>query len=492
MLDIVLCFLFIFILVYYLAINLQWYSYSFNRIITKHHKKMWHVYYFIIPITAYLILQIYSNGILFDLYLCLIIIPLFIIWYKKLDKKLVWTNRIKRLFAIIALCIITCEFIAYLSNLDDFIKKICLLLSLCIAFLISNVCEIMLFKIYAKSAKNKIKKLSNLKIIAITGSYGKTSIKNFITQILEKEFNVYATPRSVNTYKGLVADINTNLNNTHNIYIAEAGARNKGDIKEISMLLQQHYAIIGKIGQAHIEYFKDINNTIQTKFEILYSNRLISVFMQKDNNIPSNFPKNFEDNLKKILKYPPNINIIESNLEKTIFSMELDSVLVNFETSILGKFNIDNISVAILIAKNMGMNIQKIQKIVKQLTPIPHRLQKIQTNNKIILDDSFNGNLEGMSEAIRLSSIHNGRKIIVTPGLVEHNEESNISLAKQIDKVFDIAIITGELNANILNTHINMPQKIILKNKAELENILLSIGQQNDLVLFANDAPSYI
>ena len=133
-----------------------------------------------------------------------------------------------------------------------------------------------------------------------------------------------------------------------------------------------------------------------------------------------------------------------------------------------------------------------MQKAVAKLTPIPHRLQRIDTAQKVIIDDSFNGNLEGMSEAIRLASLHNGRKIIVTPGLVEHDEASNIELAQKIDEVFDIAIITGDLNAKILDTHITTPQKIILKDKTKLEEILAESGKQNDLVLFANDAPNYI
>lgn len=484
--------LFIFALSYYLATTLQWYNYSFLRILTKHHKSIWHVYYFLVPLIIYIALPEFYRGMLFYGYFYLIYAPLLFLWYKSLDKKLVWTQRIKRLFAFVLLFTILSVCLSVFSVFDVLHTHICALLPLVLGFLCANICEGLLFRIYAKKAHNKLQQLQNLKIIAITGSYGKTSIKNFIAQILQQQFSVYATPRSVNTYKGLVADINQNINATHEIYVAEAGARQVGDIREIAELLQHHYAVIGKIGHAHIEYFKNIDITTQTKFEMLYSTRLLHAFVQKENSYPNTLPPQFEANMKKISAYPPTLKDIESTLEKTSFSLELDSVFVPFTCKILGRFNIDNIAVAIMIAKTLGMDINALQKAVAKLTPIPHRLQRIDTAQKVIIDDSFNGNLEGMSEAIRLASLHHGRKIIVTPGLVEHDEASNIELAQKIDKVFDIAIITGDLNAKILDTHIKTPQKIILKDKTKLEEILAESGKQNDLVLFANDAPSYI
>lgn len=483
--------LFTLALAYYLATTLQWYNYSFLRILTKHHKSMWHIYYFILPIIIYIVMSLFYRSVLVYGYIYLIYFPMLFIWYKNLDKKLVWTQRVKRLFASVLLFIIISLCLSLLA-IFSITYSVYAIFSLILGFLSANICEMILFRIYAKKAHSKLQQLQNLKIIAITGSYGKTSMKNFIAQILQQQFSVYATPRSVNTYKGLVADINQNINSTYEVYVAEAGARQVGDIEDIATLLQHHYAVIGKIGHAHIEYFKNIEATTQTKFEILYSQRLIQAFVQKDNIYPKTIKSQFLANMDRLTPYPPIIKDIESTLSKTSFSLELDCVFIPFTCKILGRFNIDNIAVAIMIAKTLGMDIKALQKAVEQLQPIPHRLQRIDTPQKIIIDDSFNGNLEGMSEAIRLSSLHNGRKVIVTPGLVEHDEASNIALAQQIDKVFNLVIITGDLNAKILDKHITKPQKIILKDKSKLENVLAETGEKNDLVLFANDAPSYI
>jgi UDP-N-acetylmuramoyl-tripeptide--D-alanyl-D-alanine ligase len=110
----------------------------------------------------------------------------------------------------------------------------------------------------------------------------------------------------------------------------------------------------------------------------------------------------------------------------------------------------------------------------------------------VILDDSFNGNLEGMLEAVKIASTYEGRKVIITPGIVESTDEANIKLAHAIDDVFDIAIITGSINQQVLNNHIRKANVIILKDKSEMEMVLLENTKMGDLILFANDAPNFI
>ena len=172
--------------------------------------------------------------------------------------------------------------------------------------------------------------------------------------------------------------------------------------------------------------------------------------------------------------------------------MQLNGGWIEFETYILGRFNVDNIAVAIMTAHHLGMKPAMIQKLVKKLTPIPHRFNLSISNGKTIIDDGFNGNINGMLEGIRLCGLYQGRKVIVTPGLIESDIESNEKIAHAIDEVFDLAIITGERNANLMQRHIQNTQKVILKNKTQLENVLKGMVGNGDLVYFANDAPSYI
>lgn len=480
--------LFLLCLSYYLITILQWYNYSIKRIVTKYHKWQWHWLHFILPVGVFLVFNFWEN-IFFYFYLYLVQIPLLVYWTIKLDKKLVLTKRVWRFFIICLTFIIFDEILAFIYGHYRPQWRFLYLLPIVFGWIFSRIYEILLLKRYIQITKNKLALMNTLKIIAITGSYGKTSIKNFLHQILQLKYVVYASPRSVNTLKGLISDVNKNLDFDTEIYIAEAGARQRGDIKEIASLLNHHYAIIGEIGEQHIEYFKNIQNIVSTKFELLESNRLQKVFVYEKNPIPQNLSPQKKS---LITPYPKTLRNISATLEGTSFEMQIQEEWFAFETKVLGEFNVANIAIAILTAYALKVPIQSIIKAVSSLRPVPHRLNLFSANGKTIIDDSFNGNLKGMLEAIRLASLSKKHKIIVTPGLIESDKTSNIALAREIDKVFDIAIITGELNSKILSKHIYKPQRIILKDKTHLENILKTSTYKGDLILFANDAPSYI
>lgn len=468
-------FIFMLSLGFYLLQNLQWYNYSIWRTFTKHKKYQWHLYYVIFPIALFLAFEKH-----FCLYLPIHLIAL-IAWFWRLDKKLVWTNRVKRFFAT---CVIFLSIDVWLDFSFD-IPYFAPLITLLAALLVSKISEIVIMIQYKNLAKEKLKAMPNLKIIAVTASFGKTSMKNFIYALLCHKYRTYATPRSVNTLDGIIADINNNLSEDTQIYIVEAGARKRGDIAKIAHLLNHQIAVIGEIGEAHLEYFKSIENTKKAKYELTQSRNLAKIYLFKDNEIPATSTQ--------VTRFPSEIKGAESNLEKTRFSLKIRGDFVDFECRILGKFNIANIAVAIFIAIDLGVGIDEIRRAVADLAPIEHRLQKISANGKIILDDSFNGNLGGMEEAIRIASLHKGgKKIIVTPGLVESSIENNTKLAMLIDGVFDIAIITGDLNSAILARNITHAQKVILKDKSALQSVLAASTKGGDIILFANDAPNYI
>jgi UDP-N-acetylmuramoyl-tripeptide--D-alanyl-D-alanine ligase len=343
----------------------------------------------------------------------------------------------------------------------------------------SEISEYVLFLKYLKAAKNRLK-LINPKIIAITASYGKTSIKNFLYQLIKDDFSVYKTPRSVNTIKGIVKDINTDMPQNTQIYIAEAGAREKGDILEIVEFLENEYSILGKTGPQHIEYFKTMENINNTKLEIFKTPKLKKGFSYE---IPCN---------EKVQTIKDKIKNIESSLNGLKWDIEINGKDYRFECPLLGAFNAVNVTLAVFQAIELGLDTEYLQKKVMKLESVPHRLQKIEVGGKIIIDDSFNGNLEGMIQSYELINSYNGRKVIVTPGIVEATKEQNIELAKKIDQIFDLVIITGDINRKVLCANIVKCDKIFLKSKKDLEKILSENTKAGDLILFSNDAPEYL
>jgi len=477
---VILNFIVVGILSLYIMTNLQWYNYKIKRVLFKHHKRRWHLYFFVLPAVLYIVGIFYN----FVLYSFIIYIPFFIRWYSSLDKKLVFTSRVRIFFMILFIVSIIINMVVHI-----FIHSgvYCILLPIVSSLVLSSYYEKRVFERYHLQALSKFATMPRLKIIAITGSYGKTSMKNFVADILSNHYKVYATPRSVNTLAGIIKDINENLPSYVDYYIVEAGARSSGDILEITNLLQQTYGVVGKVGEAHIEYFESIQNTIMTKLEILQSPFLKKAFIQKELKKNEHIPKNMN-----IVYYPKDIRAKKATLDGVEFELNIGDKWYLIKAPVLGSINIENIALAIDIALEVGISIEQIIEDISHLKSVEHRLQKIEAGGKIIIDDSYNGNFEGISSAIELAKQHNGKKVIVTPGLVESNDELNIKIAKQINETFDIAIITGELNSKLYSTYIKSPQKILLKEKDLLQNILASHTKSGDLILFANDAPSYI
>jgi len=460
---------------WYLITNLQWYSYKIERVMLKHHKVWWHVVYFLIPFLAY-----HLTGEYFWIFFYFGILPSIALWNHRLDKKLVLTWRVKRFLALLVVLVVFQDFLCFLS---DGCLVYGLFMPLAVAYIGSQLIEWYISEMFKRAAQNKLKSMRSLKIIAITGSYGKTSIKQFLTQVLANKYKVYATPRSVNTLGGIIRDINEELDEDTQIYIVEAGARENGDIAKITQLLNQHYAIVGKVGPQHLEYFKTLENIIRTKLEIVQSFNLLQAYVHHSVT---------NEARERVSFYGEEISDVKRSLEGTKFSLKLDDTKFDFETKVLGAFQADNIAAVIHMAKRLHMSIEEIQSAVKKLKPVEHRLERIDAGGKIILDDGFNGNIDGMLEGIELSKLHYGRKVIITPGLVESTEELNLKLIEEINKVFELVIVTGSLNSDLFDKHLKVPNKIILKEKSQMEIILGQVLKEEDLVFFANDAPNFI
>jgi len=460
--------LLVFALSFYLMSNLQLYSYKFERVFFHHAKPSWHFVYLFLPLCAYYLLQEY-----FWIFFYVAFLPALYLWHRRLDKKLVFTDRIKRFFAILSVLVIFQDFLCLATNDCVTYGVIMPLLG---ALIGSYAVEKLLFKAYQRRAKRKLFANKELIVVAITASYGKTSIKNFLYSLLCQEFQTYKTPRSVNTLGGIMKDINEDLPDDTQIYIVEAGARQKGDIQEIIDLIEPHYVIVGQIGTAHLEYFKTLENIRNTKLEAIYSKRLKKAFVHASANI-----KPYE----KVIEFKPTLNT-EATLEGISFEFEN----VRYQAPLIGAFNAENIALALSVAKELKNH--DFTQQVKSLTPVEHRLQKIEANGKIIIDDSYNGNFDGMMESFSLIATYPKRKVLVSAGLIEANEDLNRRIAKKANEVFDLVIITARGNFKVFRENIDEKKFVQLEDKSQMQQILATQTFAGDLILFANDAPNFM
>ena len=578
---------FVLLLGFYLITCLQWFSYKPARIIFHFTKPAWHLYFFILPLAAYLGCEIaaslcaakFGATSLYALHIAKILIVAAYalalwLWQRGLDKKLVFTPRVKRFFAILALCAFGFSAVFYAAEAPI----LPIFLPLGAALVASFAYEQAQAAKFKAAARKKLAQMPSLTIIQITASYGKTSIKNFLYQILKSDFRCYKTPRSVNTLAGLVRDINEALPADTQIYIAEAGARLSGDIAEITEFLAPQIVVVGEIGAQHIEYFKSIENIRKTKLEALTSARLKHAFLHScTQKSPSECVTIYDEGLEICgadldgIKFSLSLSDDESGAsgENSTLRAETSAAEVEgqgdlnldagsaayaekdknsknygadfdeansisctkqseqefyeqaargdkicsgkergvqeapngrseqgkrheFFAPILGKFNAANLAACIKIARFLGLSADKIKSRVAHVSAVEHRLARLDAGGKIIIDDSFNGNLSGMLQSYELMRSYGGRKVIITPGIVESTREDNETLAAKIDEIFDLAIITGELNSEVLQSRIDPKKTIVLKDKRDLQRVLSENTHSGDLILFSNDAPSFI
>ncbi|ASC93521.1 UDP-N-acetylmuramoyl-tripeptide--D-alanyl-D- alanine ligase [Sulfurospirillum diekertiae] len=461
---------------YYFIIAMQWYSYRLERIVFHYNRYDWHVFYFLVPLVGYYLL----NGVVLSLFVCTFFdLPFHMA--EKNGQKTCLDSTSKAIFLFLVLATLFQDLLC--TVLVASCLKLGVIIPLMVAQIASMFYEKMLFLSFKKEAQKKLMANSALKVVAITASYGKTSIKNFLAQILSTKFNVYKTPRSVNTIGGIIKDINNDLPEQCDVYIVEAGARARGDIDEIARLVNPHIAVVGCIGEQHIEYFKTLENIRNTKMELLHSSRLEKAFVHESTNVKGS---------ESILSFGAELSDVEASLQGLSFSMLLNGVKESFTCKLLGAFNAINIAAAIHVARTLGLSIEEIRSAVSHLEGVEHRLQKIEAGGKLIIDDSFNGNLEGMLSSYNLVAQHQGRKVIITPGIVESTEEANRILAKKIDDVFDLVMITGKINVTILHDNIHKAQKIIISDKSKLQETLSEQTYAGDVILFSNDAPTFL
>lgn len=359
---------------------------------------------------------------------------------------------------------------------------------------------------FYKSAQNKIKAREDLTVVGITGSFGKTSTKFIIGTILEEKFNVLNTPESYNTPMGLSKVINNDMKPENQIFIAEMGAKIIGEIKEVAQLAQPKIGVITSIGPVHIETFKNIDNIMKTKYELIEElpSDGVAVFNYDNIYIKKLADKTFKekilyglDDVEHLDIYADDIVVSELGSSFTLRDKEGNSIRCN--TKLLGRHNIYNILAGACVSKALGLSFEEISRGIAKIEPIPHRLNIINPGTGIIIiDDAFNSNPIGAKAALEvLGEFKEGRKIIVTPGMIELGTmevEANRELGNNIGKVCDFVILMGKnrtkpIYDGLMDVNYN-PENIFIVNN--LDEATLQIGKlarPKDVILFENDLP---
>ncbi len=362
--------------------------------------------------------------------------------------------------------------------------------------------EKLIKRYYLNIAINKLKKANVIKI-GITGSYAKTSVKEILKTILCQKYRVLATPESYNTPLGIALTA-SQLDSTHDVFIAEMGARAKGDIKELAQMVKPKYVALTGINNQHLESFGDIENIKDTKYELFENLEEGGVaFFAVDNENSKELSERFNGE-----KYLTGLNssdnfVTATNVATTAkgvsFSLNIQGEKpVKCSTTLLGTHSVKNICLASAIAYKVGLTPKEIAQGINRIQSIGHRLELMPNNkNIVVIDDSYNSSVDGFIASMNVLDDFKGRKIVVTPGLVELGKDeglANFEIGKLMAKHADMVVVIGKHNAVMLINGLvegGMDRENIkfAKSLNKGNELLNGIMQEGDIVLFENDLP---
>ncbi|MDE6273024.1 MAG: UDP-N-acetylmuramoyl-tripeptide--D-alanyl-D-alanine ligase [Muribaculaceae bacterium] len=440
----------------------------------------------------------------------------------KHKKPLVFTRRVWRIYSVTAflglipfiLMIIFCggrdDMIDFYSGPE--VTVAILLLTACIswAFVIAAVwilkpVEAHINQGYWNDARRILKSMPELKIIGITGSYGKTSTKHYLHSILSEKFETLMTPGSYNTPMGVIRTVREMMKPYTEVFICEMGAKQKGDIKEICDLVDPQCGIITAVGPMHLETFGSIDNVTSTKFELADAIPADGFIVINNDFAPAaNRPVTNTTVLRYGVSQPEDCQYHAEDVKyspdgSTFVIVDQDGKRMNFSTKLVGECNISNLMAAIIVALRLGMDEEAIRRGVNRIEQVEHRLSIKRTPGGVtIIDDAFNSNPDGSKMALEvLGQFTSGRRICVTPGMIElgdRREELNEQLGQHIGKNSDIAIVVNAYNRDalvqgILSTGFDKKNLHIVDDFAASQQLLSHLLRPGDVILYENDLP---
>jgi UDP-N-acetylmuramoyl-tripeptide--D-alanyl-D-alanine ligase len=437
----------------------------------------------------------------------------YILFKKKYKKPLAWTARAKRIFStslIVTILIIAILAIIFGCSLS--VLALSLMGCYCASHIILLTANTILKPVeksindkYYREAANILKSMPDLKIIGITGSYGKTSTKYYLQRILSEQFDTLMTPGSFNTTLGVIRTVREYLKPYNEVFIVEMGAKQPNDIKEICDLVHPEIGIITAVGPQHLESFKTIERVQSTKFELadaLPSNGLAVVnddfeYIQNRKVTSTNCIRYAVHNIDNVQAQPVDIEYSPTGTTFTIKFVQGDDITLH--TKLVGECNISNLTAAVIVARHLGVSDDKIKYAVERIEQVEHRLSIKRTAGGVtIIDDAFNSNPVGSQMALNvIAGMKTGRRIVVTPGMIELGDDqysANCKFGETMANSCDLAIIVGKYNREAILEGLHngeMPEEAIkpVDSFAEAQALLSKTLKVGDIILYENDLP---
>ena len=369
--------------------------------------------------------------------------------------------------------------------------------------------EIFIQNGFKKKAREKLASLPHLKIVAITGSYGKTSTKFLIDAFLKERIKVCVTPGSYNTPMGICKVINNDLEALHEVLILEMGARYEGNIKELCQIAKPDISVITNVGISHLETFGSKEAIAREKSTIASELKSGGTLILNGDDPQVRQMAGLRNDVKTVftgMDGQVQAYHVVTGAEGTSFLMKWINEETGkpeeekIKTRLLGSHNIQNLLLGAAVAREFGIRLKTVAVAALKMEPVEHRLELKSRNGLMVIDDAFNSNPVGAKNAVRvLESFSGGRKIIITPGMIELGEleeEENRRFGRHIgNAAIHLVILVGQEQSRpilegIRSTDNGKGMEVKVVNSLfEANDFLKEYSRDGDVVLYENDLP---
>ena len=416
-----------------------------------------------------------------------------------------WTHRIGLIFAVCITLILLPAMILYFltkfSTVLIFLVCCIALLPVLIVIADTTIAPLIILKknnivLLAKKVIQESKR-KKLVTVGITGSFGKTSLKHISLSILKEKYTVFSFPGNINTDIGVAQYILKHKKEIMeaDVLIAEMGAHRKGDIKKLCTVVEPDYSLTTAIGECHLERFGSFMNIVTAKFELANATKKKAFLNMDDTNIAKYAPTK--------IRQPATIGEVRcSEAISAIKPLEDFAGIAfqyqdtSFTTKLVGAYVTDLAALAFTLAQELGMSIGEIQQGFEKVDYMPHRLQIMhnEAENRIVIDDSYNGNYDGFLAGLEVLKRAKGRKVVLTPGIVElgakRSEQVHTTLAQDYATNVDLLLLVKNKNTEYI---VRALRKIgynafkVYDTTQEAHNDLANVLENGDTILFQND-----
>lgn len=354
------------------------------------------------------------------------------------------------------------------------------------------------------SARRKLEARPDLIRIGVTGSFGKTDVKQMLKTMLSEKYRVLATPPSFSTAMGVSRVVNEQLKPAHQVFIAELGAQKKGEIAEIARLIAPQYAVLTCVGDAHIDSFGSIEAAAQTKYELIEA-------LPEDGEAFFGADQSYGDRLfhmcRRKNKFRAGVGdghgffMRAEHVETGVRGTRLELICEDgghawLQTPLLGAYNVRNLALCAAVARRLGLSMEEIACAAEKLKPAKHHLQLLPGRVNVI-DDSLNRLPDAALEALRVLKDFPGRRILVTAGLPEPEKGAanvNYAYGVQIPGSADYVILidpeaTREIMDGLMSVRFPKSSVRMVREAADAAAMVRELADEGDTLLYEGVYP---